>query len=197
MATNYPGPYELRINYATIFAAVGYEHQLRLSFNADSEGDPGDDFEDWTVLKRNSTAESLEQVTLDLLDLLYPIWHTTTDFVSAELWKYTPGTFNAAFQSSLPIGESGTSENPVVADSQAIITFRSTLGGYAKLDMRHVSTDPGPFQLYPFSGGGYNNLATFVAAETSGFIARDNGFLFVPYKFLPGTNEKMFKNRWR
>jgi hypothetical protein len=197
MAINYPGPYELRLNYTTLFASVVYEHQFRHSFDCDSDPGPGSTFASYLANKRGGGNVGMVTWLASLIGAIESFFHTSTDFVTAEIWKYTPGTFNADFQSIETVADNGTSSLATQADTQTIISFRTTAGGVAKADFRNTIFAAGPSQSFPTAIGGVNTTAALFYDNNSIVIGRDGAFVFSPVKFLPGANERAFKRRQR
>lgn len=198
MAINYPGSYEVRINYVGNSGGTTYPHQHRFSMEMDAVGDPGDPFTDFFPLGRlTAFTETLADYVDDYIALIQPFFSVPTDIVSAELWEYEPGSFNAAFRSVYALGVNGTSGSTTSQDSQTIITFRGTLGGIVRSDFRHTIFPQAVFQGFPTSLSSVNDFADFIVGNNTPIRARDGGFAFAPHKFLPGNNERMIKNRLR
>lgn len=196
--SNFPGPFELRLNYACTVGTVTYQHQHRVSMNMETEGDPGDPFSAWQALLPDGVSGfALDEVVDDYLAVVDDLFPAATDFVDVELWEYEVGTLNAAFRSVYSLGLNGTGGGSSQADAQTIVSFRSTLGGIAKLDFRDTLLAAATFQTFPTSVTSINALAAYVVSSLCPFVARDNGYLFSPYKYLPGTNERSFKKRLR
>jgi hypothetical protein len=197
MAINFPGEWEVRINYVAAAGGVFHEHQHRLSLAMSVEGDPGDPFSAWQTLQRNAAAQGLDAWLTDYIAVLDFMFRNDTDFVSAELWRYEAETFNATFYSIEVIGLSGTSALATVEDAQTVYSFRTTTGGVMKSDLRHTVFALAVFESYPFVIADKNTYAEFLSDPTSPVIGRDNGYVFAPLKFLPGTNESETKKRLR
>lgn len=194
MPINYPGPFELRINYLTNEPAAIATHQLRISHLMSVEGDPGDPFSAWIPLQKNGSAvDTLADHTDDIVALLRPLYNTASDFVDAELWEYAPGTFDAIFRSSYAIGLAGSSGTATQNYGQCIITFRSATGGIAKLDLRGTILGFGVRLAFPTASTPLNNLAAALIGATSIMIARDNGYLIAHLFALIGQNERAWK----
>jgi hypothetical protein len=194
---NFPGPYEVRVIYSTAAGGITRFHELRLSMDMSNPADPGDAFDQWTTLSRLGATPQLDTWVDALVVLLQPIYHTSTDFISAELWEYSPASFDAEFRSSYVIGEVGTNASAAVIAGQAILTFRSLNGSHARINLMESSQAIGPTQSYPTSVGVINNLFDFIVAQASPVIARDNGYLFNALKMHPGQNEALFKAHYR
>jgi hypothetical protein len=197
MAINFPGEWEVRINYTAIAGGVTYEHQHRLSIKMDSVGTPGDPFSDWVTLQRNLATRTLDAWLVDYIGVADYQFRTDTDFTTAELWRYPAESFNADFYSVETIGLSGSSALATVEDAQTVYSFRTTTGGVAKADWRHTVFNLATFESYPFVIADKNTYVEFLADATSPVIGRDNGYVFAPLKFLPGTNEDLTKGRLR
>jgi len=195
MAINFPGPLELRIFYTTDENSVINDHVLRHSLAAATagEGDPGDPFSAWTIQLRGGTTTPLDDWTDALMILIDDFYASAVDFTHAELWKYQPSSFDATYQATYALGLSGTSGGATVDASQGIITFRTAVGGVAKIDLRGISLGAGPKQSFPTAAAIVNALASFLSGSLSAMIGRDGGFLVAPIFWLPGQNERAWK----
>lgn len=198
MAQNFPGPYELRIFYNATFASITYSHVARLSLDIASPPDVGEDFLTIIPIHRDgSVLKDLDEVKDDLITVLQPLFHTSTNFVNAELWKYETDTFDSSFVSVSTIGLVGTSSTATAADAQTIWTLRTTNGGIGKLDLRHTIAAQGVYLDYPTGSAIVDDVFDYLSAADSVFIARDDGWLAAPFKYLPGVNERMTRRRLR
>jgi len=197
MTINYPGPWEIRINYTTVHSGKVWPHQHRLSIAMSGEGDFGDPFSAWTYLARDASSDGMDQWLADYIGVADYQFHTDTDFTTAELWKYAVGTFNADFYAVEVIGANGTSAVATVPDAQTIYTIRTTAGGVVKSDWRDTVFTPATYESYPFAITDKNSYIEFLSNAQSPVIGRDNSYAFAPLKFLPGGNERYFKKRLR
>lgn len=195
--SNFPGPYEVRLLYTTNNGAADIDHQMRFSMDMDTPAGPGDPFSDWTCLSRFGAAPQLDTWVDNLILKLKVVYNASSSFVSAELWKYAPLSYDAAFQSAYPIGVAGTNVGATVPDAQSIITFRSQLGGSARLNLMEAVYGGSPTQSYPFSIALLNDVADFITDVQSPVVARDGGYLFSTLHLLLGLNEALFKKRMR
>jgi len=197
MAINYPGPYEWRLTYQTVASTIPTISQLRLSINVTSTPGAGEAYADIEVTERGGGTSTLAAWQTGFMALLDDVFHTSTDFVGSEIWLYSPGTFDATFITGEPLGTSGVSSTAPTQDGQAIVSFRTTTGGIAKLVLMQPSLAVGVTQTFPTSLGAINALASNMSNLNSPLIGRDNGFVFVPYKYNPGLSETLFKRRLR
>jgi hypothetical protein len=197
MATNYPGPYEYRLIYQTVVSSVPKISQLRLSLNVIGTVSPAELYSAIDMESFDTSASDLDAFETDLLNLLKPLFNTSTDFVASELWLYTPGTFSAAYVTGRAIGVVGTSGSGTVQDGQAVISFRGTDGSRGKIDLRQSVLTSGITQTFPTAHSGVNALAAVIAGVSSPVITRKGGFFLIPYKYNPGLNERYFKDRLR
>jgi len=194
MPINYPGPFELRVRYITNEPAGVGDHNLRFSVVMSIEGAPGDPFTDWIPEQKNGIAVDTLQQHLDaLVAILQPFFHTTTDIISAELWEYAPGTFDAIFRSAETISANGTSAVATSVYSQTILTMRSALGGIGKADLRGTIYAAGPRSGFPTALVPVDNLLAHLLAPSSIYVARDGGYFLTGLFYLPGANEHAFK----
>lgn len=198
MAANFPGPFEVRINYSTAASSVVYLHQHRFSLDMAEVGEPGDPFSAFLPQGRLvAFTETLADYVDDYAALMQPFFRTDADIVNAELWEYEPGSHNAAFRSIYDLALNGTSASSTTVDGQMIVTFRSTLGGTKKMDFRQTVFPQAVFQLFPTGQTVVNDYATFCTGNNTPLLAWDNGYLFSAYKFLPGLNEHATRKRLR
>jgi len=195
--TNYPGPWELRINYLVDLVSKTRAHQLRMSVDVDTPPDPGSDFGDYDLKSRQGLFYDAESWTDAFVDKMKAIYKTTTTITSAELWLYATGTYNAAFQSAYSIAVAGTSASSIQLWSQQILTFRSQNGGIAKINFMESIFVPAVLDAYPTSLTAINDIFDLVSSLSSPVIARDGGYLFAPLNYLSGQNEHLFKLDYR
>jgi hypothetical protein len=192
MATNYPGPYEIR--FTAVAAGFVEDHEFRMSLNLNADPAPGDDFDTIEVLNHDSTTDTLDITTEALLGLIVDIYNTNVAFPLVELWRYTAGTFDAFFISAYaPTADQGMAGGGITPASQAILTFRSSNGGIAKLVFNEATITPGvavPISLAPAT---ILAIALEFAGDHRPFVARDNGRPFAPLRYLPGQNERLWK----
>lgn len=194
MATNYPGPYELRIFYTV----SSLTHVMRLNCTVIGTPTPGTPFSGIDIDDDLLGTEDLETATDDLVALMQPLFNsgnTTIDY--AELWKYTPGTFEASFFSTYSIGVAGTSGSVYNSAGQAIFVFRSLEGGIMKVVLMET--------VLPLAGPDTGVLANAQAEAfknhfltgANRWIARDTSPPFAFKAMFSGQNEATFKKRYR
>lgn len=198
MPLNYPGPYEIRLNYTTNEPAPYGEHQLRLSLDLATVADPGEDFDQFVVLNTNgSTGNDLDYEVESFLAFLGDFHNSAGEYTSVELWEYEEGTFNASYLAAYTPIAQPSDAGSTQAHSQGIITFRTRGGGIAKVDIRGITIAPGTTQSYPFDSGTAGALAAYMISSSVPWLGRDNTGFLLPLKFLPGTNEAAWKDRYR
>jgi hypothetical protein len=192
MATNYPGPYELRIKYDT--QQTFGKHVQRLNIELASDPEPGPvTFSELTVLKNTGQA-ALDVAVENYLAEFRGHFNTATDIGPIELWKYTPGTFDSDFVTVYePTIVAGTDGGAVVIAGQAIVTFYTEEGGVLKLNFMESVYSPGPDQSFPTNIGDINNLADWVAGPDGFLLGRDTSRVLARKGFFPGQNEKLWK----
>lgn len=170
---------------------------MGLNMDMATLADPGDPLSDWEVLARNGSPVNATTWLTGFIDKLKVNFDTNADFNYAELWQYTPGTFDAHYLTTEPIGVAGTQTPTSVKDRQDVYTFRSTLGGSARLTLMHPVGDVGITAGIPVGTTRVDELAENCVAPSSPLLARDNGYLFAALHYLPGASEFLFKKRLR
>lgn len=197
MAINYPGPFEVRIKYLTNEPAPVPNHVLRLSCNCTLTGNPGDPFTSWfPVTKLGSNAINLSTKVDDLILEMKKHLNTASTILVAELWEYTPGTFDAVFRSTKNIAVAGTSGTVTRDGSQAIWTYRTQNGGIFKFDLRGQINAVGAKIALPGTGD-VASMNTYLLAGTTPWLARDGSYPVAGLFFHPGQNERAFKKLYR
>jgi len=198
MAINYPGEFEIRINYSVLVGGLTSFHQQRLSFDADVVGSIGEAFSAWFPIARDLD-DSVNLLTklsgyLDDMEAYYP---TQFDVINQELWKYAVGTFDATWQAAEGNTRNGTSVSPIVQDSEQILVFRSDAGGLMRVHYMQGVVTRGASQVLPLGNSDLDTLADAFLATNNVWKARDGGW---PKAFIgmhPGENEALFKKRFR
>lgn len=205
MAINYPGPFELRIEYLpTVGSAQDITHTQRL--NIDLEGTPaqGDTFGNYNVVDKNgSTGIDLATVVEEYLAVLNAMLHSGTDIGNIELWKYPVyQSFDAVFWSTYTptanVGTSGTASSPA---GQDIFTFRTQEGGIMKINIMEGIIAPGVPRAYASLNANAAALVDYIldgngSTYSAPFLARDTSYPFSFIKDYPGQNEALWKKRY-
>lgn len=194
---NYPGPWEVRLQYETVTAIGTRQHQLRMSVDVDSDPGPGSDPADYDLVSRAGLYYTLETWMDAFAAVMADIYHSNSTILGYEFWKYASGTFNAAYQTSGTLSVAGTSGNPAVSWSQAISTFRSQNGGSARLNFMESIRTQGVTLAYPTGIADADAIFDLIVSTQSPVLARDGGYLFAPLNWLVGQNEALFKSDYR
>lgn len=195
--SNFPGPEEIRIFYQCVQNSISYPHVHRFSVDVAGDVAPGEAMSDYPLNLKGGTTQAADAFIDDYVDLIADLFRTDTDFIYAELWRYTPETFDSFFLSAYTIGQVGANAGATIADQQSILTFRSANGGGARLDFRHTVNAEQITRSFPTPNTTINTLAAFVVSDLSPIKARDNGFLIAPIHWLSGLNERLSKKRLR
>ncbi len=198
MATNFPGPWEVRLNYTVLVGGETSTHQQRFSFSANTVGVVGDPFTSWIPVTRGGA----EVLTLDAQVDAYALtmrdyYSAAFNLVDAELWKYVVGTFDATWYSSKAIALVGTSASAVVQDSEQILVFRSTQGGTMRTHFMQGVVLRGGKQVLPLGNADLDTIVDNLLLTGNVWHARDNGYPIAFLGMYPGENEALFKARFR
>ena len=198
MAPNLPGPWELRIFYDTTPSGQPqFNHEMRLNIVIDGTPSPGQDFDTYDYVAKDSSVFDIETWMLAFVDLLKVVYPSAASFNTCELWKYNTGTTDASFYSSTSIGVVGTAGGNSASAGQAVLTFRSQNGGHARINLMESVKTIGVTLSIPSGDTAIDNIAAAVIADDSPVIARDNGYLFNALNYHPGQSEALFKARYR
>ena len=198
MAINYPGPYELRLQYTCSISSVVLEHEARYNVELEADPDPGETFDNINVLTRNNPPEQLDTAVDAWVALLDDLFNSSnTSFVLAELWKYEPLSFDASFVGIYDISAPGTSGSANTGAGQTIYVFRTAEGGIMKLaTMEGIQSGLAPLS-YAGLTVAQKALVDWVLGDGNFFIGRDTSEPIAFKGAFPGQNEAVFKRRYR
>lgn len=198
MAANFPGPWEVRINYTVDVSGV-VTHQQRLSFDVASvAGEIGDPFSDWVPEERDgdATVSLLNQMTT-YTDLVKAYYSSDLNLVDAELWKYALGTFDATWYSSMALAIPGEAATASIKNSEQIFTTRTTAGGIMRVHYMEGPVTRGGKQVLPLGNAPLDALADYFVHDNNIWRGRDGGYPIAFLGMFPGENERMFKKTYR
>lgn len=196
MAINYPGPYEIEMEYLV----SSMTHKLRFSCTVDGTPSPGTPSNTINILKRGGALASMDSVVGQFWGFLRPWFHTGVTVNQVTLWKYTTGTFERTYIATMGVSlAAGSSATAPSLATQNTFTFRSGNGGIAKITLLE-GNDPGALR-YPLiansAGDIAQKLAAYLISSDSPVLARDDSFLVAPMYRLGGQNEALFRKRYR
>jgi len=181
-----PGFIELQYSFS------GLTHKMRIPVTPDAGWATG---VQPNLVRKNGTTVAMNAAVDELIVLLRPFFNTTTDFIKAEAWFYPTGAADPIWVWSYAIGLAGSSGTANVLSSQLVITYRSLVGGLAKVYLMEGVSAVNVRNSYPFGAGSLTNLSTYLTGTTSWWYARDNGALIVPIWATTKTNDKLRKIR--
>ena len=197
MALNFPGPYELRIQYIVSVSGVPLSHEQRLNLDLVGSPAPGTLFPDIDVVLNGQPAIALDTYVDAWVALLQPFFHTSATITLAELWQYTPLSFEASYVSTYDISTAGTSTAAPEPAGQLIWSFRTIEGGTMKISLMEASRPAGVSRQYALMITEEQALSDFITGVGNGFLARDTSFPFAVVAIHPGRNEAVFRKRFR
>jgi hypothetical protein len=171
---------------------------MRLNTRIDGTPEAGvDDFTTIQALRRDNTPFDLDAEVDAWIALLQPFYSSSqADFINAELWSYTPESFDADFVAAYDIGVSGSSGTTSVVAGQVICTFRTQEGGIMKLSLMEAVTVAGSPISPPYTGS-LLALTNAIVLGTSPWLARDTSYAIANIRTYPGQNEALFKKIFR
>lgn len=201
MALNFPGPYELRLYYTVTIGTQILTHVARYNLAVNGPIAPGTEFPDIQVVRRSgvdlTAGGQLNTVLVAWVTLIKAKFPNTVNFDYAELWRYTPFSFEADYVSTYPLDIPGTAGGSVVPAGQEIWTFRTLEGGIMKLSFMETNVAPGATRSAGTAVGGDATIRDFVIGSNNWILARDTSYPFSAIKIHPGQNEAVFKKRFR
>lgn len=201
MASNFPGPYELRIKYTeTALSSPLIQHIAKMNIALVETAVQGDIFDNYDI-------KDIDGDTTIALDVVVEAWlvvflvgfATGTNIDSVELWKYpTAQSFDAVFWSAYtPTANVGTSGGATQASIANIYTFRSQEGGILKLSPMEGVQPAGIPEAYAGMETYQTNIVDFIldgdgSTFSAPFLARDTSYPFAFNRMFPGQNEHLW-----
>jgi hypothetical protein len=199
MVQNFPGPYELRLSYTTVFTSVPLTHTARYNVDLTAVPTPGDSFTNINAKTRGGTATPDLATAMEAwLTLLAARHNTGAVFGVIELWSYVPLTFDAVFISAYsPTIVAGSSATAEKVAGQETYTLRTMEGGIMRLVGIETIVGTNDRVPYPTTTPSVDAIFDFVRGATNWMLARDTSYPFAALNFLGGQNEKTFRQRFR
>lgn len=195
---NFDGEWELRIFYTTTPAGfTAMQHTLTIDVNVTSSPDIGDPFTSISATSRDTGETFLDTLVDGLVAILDGEYPATTSFARAELWFIAEGTTDAVWYSVYEIGVVGANPADETPAHQLTLTFRTSLGGVARLQLMESSNSGNGKTPYPYPAGVTKDLADFITNEANPFRGRDNGWILSSINESQGQNERLFRKRYR
>jgi len=200
MALNFPGPYQLRFYYTTANSShPALQHSQRFNIQLSVDVDPGDPFSAAGILTGSGGTIGADIIVDDYLALVSQIYsnaaNNTWDFV--ELWKYTPGTFEAQFMSVYATNVPGASASAMNPANEQIMVFRTSQGGIMRAHYEESILSIGLPDTPPFANAALDDIREFIDTTPRPFLGADTSYPFATIALYPGQNEALFKRRFR
>lgn len=194
MATNFPGPYEIRLYYTI----NSLQHTARYNCDLVAPPTPGTPFSDHDVKEKGGGSEDLQVAVDAWVALFRPCFAAAGGSVDyAELWQYTPGTFDASFVTVYTIGLAMTGAGAYNPAGETIMTFRTLEGGIMKLYFEETNVAFAVRDAPPFAPAAFEAIRNFVTSNDNWMLARDTSYPFAAIALFHGQNEATFKLRFR
>lgn len=193
MALNYPGPYQLRYEYSW----NGLTHKGAINMDCLNSPIVGDLFTDITIQLKDGTNKQLSLVSVEYGTVFASLLNNTQAISGFEFWEYTPNTFDAKFISADPLTISGTGGTSPTDAWQTTYSFRSAEGGTAFITTLETSFTYKTQKNYVSLGVAEQALVDYVIATDSPVLARDTSYLYSFIRAGGGTNEKVYRKRFR
>jgi len=195
MASNLPGPGELRFYYTT----AGRIHSQRFNVRIDGNPEPGVVDTDVSILRRDDIPVTFPDAADSWAQVFKGFLATESSIDYCELWRYAPGSTDGEFISVTALGVNGLVATSVNPAHQQTFTFRTQEGGVMKIIMLETtSTSNDVTSMAVAPGGILDTLLDFVIdPETSIFLGRDTSHIVAGLRRSQGQNEKLYRKIFR
>jgi hypothetical protein len=147
------------------------------------------------LVTKNGSTITLAAAVTELLAVVRPFFHTSIDFIAAEAWFTPTLSSDPIWVYTHAIGLAGLSATAVTFMSQTVLSFRTLLGGIAKIYFMEASVSINTRASFPFGAGPTTNLANYATGGTSIWRGRDDSVLVVPMWQTTKTNDAIRKKR--
>jgi len=196
MSQNYPGPFELDF----VLRVDGLTHRVRLNVIALNNPVVGTPMTQIQLLMRSGNPTSAAAFISEFWGWLRALYSPSSVLNNVILWRYASNSFQKTFISETPVTpNAGSGAATYAAAGQATFTFRSGLGGIAKVVViehaGNLSNDQ--FAYSTTSSAPAQRLMQFLVSANSCAIARDNAFLVTGIRVSYGQNEAIWRRRFR
>lgn len=194
MALNFPGPYEVRINYTV----SSRPHVAKL--NCFVVGAP-DYVEDWAseyFLNKGGTSTQMDTAMDTWVALMGDLLNSgvaTIDF--AELWKYEPASFVSSYAGAYDISVAATAAFSLQPYTQNIFSFRTLEGNNMSIQLMEGVRVPTSRVTYASMNEQEQALVDHCLSNDMVWQARDTSFPLAFRHLLCGQNEALWKKVFR
>lgn len=194
----YDGEWEVRLKYTTVVSGATQSHVHTFDVLLEEPATLGQDPSTILLFTHSAGTNNLESAINAYVDFVRAFYQTTATFVVAELWQYDAEPSLAAnYITSVPLGLAGLHANPTVPAGQATITIRTEGGRMARLQFMESVVGTDIRDPYPFAVTEINDLAEWAVSSVSVIYGRDGTQLKVPNNACYGTNERLWRKRFR
>jgi len=200
MATNYPGPYELRVFYSCAPAAfVSVTRQININLDLDGSPEKGLYFSEYDVIRREGVPVTLANLLAGFVAVFKPLLSSADSTVMhAELWKYNDLSFISEFYASDDISEAGTHAGAGEAAALTIFTWRTTEGGIMKQYLLEQPLENWQPTTYADLLAAQQDFVDWYTADATSFaLGRDTSYPLAFLRRNSGQSENAFKRRFR
>lgn len=193
MTQYYPGPWEVELFYTE----GGITHKQRLNCDISAQGAVGDPFSAFTVTQKNNIGVTLNTAVDAWVNIIKPLFAATTNFTIANLYKYTPNSYDKAFFATYDVNQIGTGAGGAQLNQQLTLTFTTVLGNNVRVAFLDVNTNLSTRIPIRDATAQIQAVASFLVGSTGWIIARDGSFPAGRLNSSQGQNEALFKTRNR
>jgi hypothetical protein len=195
---NYPGPYEVELQYSVAVGTQTLLHKQRLNCNVTNSPAVGTTFNLINVARRALADVALDNMIIDYINLIDGQFNSANvSIVGANLYKYVPNSFVKTFVSSYTSGAPGTSASAVQPATQQTLTFRTQEGGRFRLTYLETSSGFRGIDTLPLADATMSAIVTFVIGTGNWILGRDTSYPVSFIRQLGGENESVFDKRFR
>lgn len=193
MAVNFPGPYEVDINYEQ----DGLDHKLRLNCDVVIVPTVGDLPADIDLVTRQGTGIALDVAVDAITDFIHPLFESASVLTTFDFWRYDPLSFSKTYITTGDISKAGTSATHNTRAGQSVYTHRTLEGGIMKVTLMEPSIFSNLVTPYASLGAASQALMDYVCDADTWILGRDTSYPVVPLNLAQGQNEATFRRRYR
>lgn len=199
MTANFPGPDLVELLYSVQpsgFANI--THRANLNCELAQDYAPGTAVTAMNVLLRSGSTSPLNSALSNWAALMDNVYNSSeATIIGANIWRYTPQSYERTFISSYSLGVNGASGTSTNVAWQNTLTFKTQEGGEMRLVFLESVSGLRGVDNFPFVDASFDAIADFVISANNWILGKDTSYPIAAFNHLGGENERVFKKRYR
>lgn len=142
------------------------------------------------ITPRAGAPVAWDTAVLAFVNLLKPMFSTTSGFDVAEFWSKPTPTSPPVFITAIQLGVAGTNIGEPLGAGEAVLTFRTPTKGGFKLYLMEAAVGRDQKYTFPMADSPVQNaIASFITGNSDWIIARNNNYPLVALTYTTKIND--------